>query len=132
MGNRREVVDKEEESSVIPLLKQIIEKLKNWKVRIKKLSKNLSESEMKEFIIDRRKSPQEIDKQMGLLACKFLELEQKIPAPLPDEDEFHEFEYLGDKPPESDDSAEVKIPPIINCHKRKEERKRIHLMWKLI
>ena len=45
-------------------------------MEIKKLSKNLNESETKEFIIDRSKSPQEIETQIGRLAEKFQELEQ--------------------------------------------------------
>ena len=45
-------------------------------MKIKKLSKNLNESEMEEFIIDRSKSPQEIETQIGRLAEKFQELEQ--------------------------------------------------------
>ena len=61
----------------------------------KEAIENLNESEMEGFIIDRSKSPQEIDNQMGGLAGKFRELEQKIPAPLSDEDEFHEFEGFG-------------------------------------
>ena len=58
---------------------------------------------------------------MGRLAGKFRELEQKIPAPLSDGDEFHEFEDLEDKPPESDGSVEVKIPPIINPIREKKK-----------
>ena len=56
LENMREVVDKEEESSVISLLKEKNQEIKNWEVRIKKLSKNLNESEAGEFIIDRSKS----------------------------------------------------------------------------
>ena len=52
--------------------------IKNWQVEIKKLSKNLDESEMEEFIIDRSKSPQEIETQIDRSAEKFQELEQKI------------------------------------------------------
>ena len=58
---------------------------------------------------------------MNRLADKFRGLEQKIPAPLPEEDEFYEFEDLEDKPPESDGSVEVKIPPIINPIREKKK-----------
>ena len=46
-------------------------------MEIKKLPKNLNESEMGEFIIGRNKSPQEIGIQIERLAEKFQELEQK-------------------------------------------------------
>ena len=45
-------------------------------MEIKKLSKKLNEGEMKEFIVDRSKSHQEIETQIGRLAEKFQELEQ--------------------------------------------------------
>ena len=42
----------------------------------KEASKKLNESEMEEFIIDRWKSAQEIETQIGRLEGKFQELEQ--------------------------------------------------------
>ena len=78
---------------------------------------------MKEFIIDRNKSTQEIETQIDRLAEEFQELEQKIQVPLSGEEEFHEFEDLDNRPPESDDSAQVEIPPIINYPPRKRRKK---------
>ena len=43
----------------------------------KEAIENLNESEMEGFIIDRSKSPQEIDNQTDRLEDKFRELEQK-------------------------------------------------------
>ena len=60
-------------------------------MKIKKLSKNLNESEMKEFIIDRNKSHQEIEIQIDRSAEEFQELEQKNQVPLSEEGEFHEI-----------------------------------------
>ena len=77
MANRREVVEKESENSVISLLEEKEKEIRNWQAKIKKLSKNLNESEMKEFIIDRSKSDQEIENQIDRLAEKFQELERK-------------------------------------------------------
>ena len=57
--------------------------------RIKKLSENLNESEVKEFIIGRSKSPQEIDDdQINRLSGKFQELENKIGISFPEEEKF--------------------------------------------
>ena len=77
------------------------------------MSKNLNGSEMKEFIIDRTKPTQEIETQIGRLAEKFHELEQNQ-VPSSDGNEFHECEDMENQPPESGDSSEVGIPPIIN------------------
>ena len=77
---------------------------------------------MEEFIIGRIKSHQEIETQIDLLAEKFQELGRNQ-VPMPEESEFHEFEDLDPYPPESDDSAEVEIPPIVN-HPRKKRRKK--------
>ena len=42
---------------------------------------------------------------------------------MPEENEFHEIEDLEQHPPESDDSAEVGIPPIVNYPKKKRRKK---------
>ena len=76
LANRREVVEKENENSIISLLEEKDKEIRNWQARIKKLSKNLNESEVKEFIIDRSKSDQEIENQIDRLAEKFQEIEQ--------------------------------------------------------
>ena len=47
----------------------------------------------------------------------------KIQVPLSGGEEFHEFEDLDNQPPESDDYAEVEIPPIVN-HPQKKRRKK--------
>ena len=104
LANRREVVEKESENSVISLLEEKEKEIRNWQAKIKKLSKNLNESEMKEFIIDRSKSPQEIETQIDRLAEKFQELEQDQGS-LSEEKEFQEFGDLGNPPLESDDSV---------------------------
>ena len=75
-ANRREAVEKESENSVISLLEEKEKEIKNWQVKIKKLSKKLNEGEMEEFIIDRSKSHQEVENQIGRLADKFQELDQ--------------------------------------------------------
>ena len=113
MANRKEVVGKESENSIISLLGEKEKEIKNWQVKIKKLPKRLNEGEMKEFIIDRSKSHQEIETQIGRLAEKFQELEQDQDT-LSGENEFQEIEDLEIPPQESDDSAQVEIPPIIN------------------
>merc|ERR1712114_106827 len=46
LANRREVVEKENENSVISLLEEKEKEIRNWQAKIKKLSKNLKESEM--------------------------------------------------------------------------------------
>ena len=56
MSNRGEVVDKEDGSSVISLLEEKGKRNYELAGKIKKLSMNLNESEMEEFIIDRSKS----------------------------------------------------------------------------
>ena len=86
---------------------------------------------MEEFIIDRNKSHQEIETQIDRLAEKFQELEQDQDT-LSGENEFQEIEDLEIPPQESDDSAPVEIPPIINLLRRKEERKRSLSKRKLI
>ena len=77
---------------------------------------------MKEFIIDRSKSSREIETQIGRMAEKFQELE-RYQVPTPGKDEFREFEDSGRHPPESDDSAEVEIPPIIKYPQKKRRKK---------
>ena len=84
---------------------------------------NLNESEMEEFIIDRSKSPQEIETQIGRLAGKFQELEQKFRFHREEKNEFREFEDSGNRLHGSDDSMEVGIPPIINYHQEKRRKK---------
>ena len=91
-------------------------------MKIKKLPKKLNEGEMAEFIIDRGKSDQEIETQIGRLAEKFQGLEQDQGA-LSGENEFREIEDLGVPPQECDDSAQVEIPPIINHPKKKRRKK---------
>ena len=91
-------------------------------MKIKKLSKNLNESEMEEFIIDRSKSPQEIETQIGRSAEKFQELDQDQGS-LTEEKEFQEVEDLGNPSLESDDLVNVEIPPIINYPKNKRRKK---------
>ena len=76
LANRREVVGKKNENSIISLLEEKDKEIRNWQARIKKLSKNLNESEVKEFIIGRSKSDQEIENQIDRLAEKFQEIEQ--------------------------------------------------------
>ena len=113
LANRKEVVGKESENSIISLLGEKGKEIKNWQVKIKKLSNKLNEGEMEEFIIDRNKSHQEIETQIDRLAEKFQELEQDQDT-LSGENEFQEIEDLEIPPQESDDSAQVEIPPIIN------------------
>ena len=86
---------------------------------------------MEEFIIDRSEPPQEIETQIGRLAEKFQELEQDQDT-LSGGNEFQEIEDLEIPPQESDDSAPVGIPPIVNLLRRKEERKRSLSKRKLI
>ena len=78
---------------------------------------------MEEFIIGRSKSHQEIENQINRLAEKFQQLERNQ-VPMPEESEFQEVEDLDHYSPESDDSGEVGIPPIVNHPQKKEERKR--------
>ena len=72
------------EISIISLLEEKDKEIRNWQARIKKLPKNLNESEVKEFIIDRSKSDQEIENQIDRLAEKFQEIEQNQ-AHIPEE-----------------------------------------------
>merc|ERR1712112_684983 len=44
-------------------------------------------------------------------------------APIPEESEFREFEDLDPYSPESDESAEVEIPPIVNYPQKKRRKK---------
>ena len=76
MGNRKEVVGKEEENSVEEVLKGKNQEIKNLQARIKKLMNNVKENELGRFIIDRSKSPQEIENQINRLADKFNEIEE--------------------------------------------------------
>ena len=96
--------------------------IKNLQARIKKLSKNLNESEVKEFIIDRIKSEQEIENQIDRLAEKFQELERKQ-VQIPEENDFQEIEDLEPYSPESDEYEEVEVPPIINYPQKKRRKK---------
>merc|ERR1712112_387524 len=85
-------------------------------------SKNLNESEMKEFIIDRSKSDQEIENQIDRLAEKFQELGRKQ-VQIPEENDFQEIEDLEPYSPESDEYEEVEVPPIINYPQKKRRKK---------
>ena len=80
MENRKEVVGKEE-NSVEKLTKGKNQGIKNLQARIKKLRNNVKEYELEEFIIDRSKSPQEIENQINRLADKFSEMEENWMAP---------------------------------------------------
>ena len=122
LANRREVAEKENENSIISLLEEKDKEIRNWQARIKKLSKNLNESEVKEFIIDRSKSDQEIENQIDRLAEKFQEIEQNQ-AQIPEENDFQEIEDLEPYSLESDDSAEMEIPPIVNYPQKKRRKK---------
>ena len=122
LANRREVVEKENENSVISLLEEKEKEIRNWQAKIKKLSKNLKDSEMKEYIIDRSKSDQEIENQIERLAEKFQELERNQ-VQIPEEIDFQEIEDLEPNSPESDESVEVEIPPIINYPQKKRRKK---------
>ena len=130
LANRKEVVEKESENSIISLLEEKEKEIKNWQVKIKKLSNKLNEGEMEEFIIDRNKSHQEIETQIGRLAEKFQELEQDQGS-LSEEKEFQEFGDLDNPPLESDDSVEVEVPPIINYPQKKRRKKADHLEVKI-
>ena len=77
---------------------------------------------MKEFIIGRSKSDQEIENQIDRLAEKFQEIEQNQ-AQIPEENDFQEIEDLEPYSPESDDSAEMEIPPIVNYPQKKRRKK---------
>ena len=121
LANRREAAGEENEKDVISLLEEKGE-ITNWQSKIKKLSENLNESEVKEFITGRSKSTQEMGTQIGRLAGKFQELERNQ-VPTPEENEFREIEDLEQHPPESDDSVEVEIPPIVNYPQKKRRKK---------
>ena len=77
---------------------------------------------MKEFIIDRSKSDQEIENQIDRLAEKFQEIEQNQ-VQIPEENDFQEIEDLEPYSPESDDSVEMEIPPIVNYPQKKRRKK---------
>ena len=77
---------------------------------------------MKEFIIDRSKSFQEIETQIDQLAEKFQELDQNQ-GTFSGENEFQEIEGLEVPPQECDDSAQMEIPSIINPPKKKRRKK---------
>ena len=104
LANRREAVEKEIEKDVISLLEAKEKEIRNWQSKIKKLSKNLNESEVEEFIIGRSKSTQEMENQIGRLAEKFQGLERNQ-APMPWGNEFREIEDSEQHPPESDESV---------------------------
>ena len=57
------------------------QEIKNLQARIKKLRNNVEEYELEEFIIDRSKSPQEIENQISRLADKFSEMEENWRIP---------------------------------------------------
>ena len=76
LANRRELVAEKENSS-ISLLREKGKEVKDWQSIVKKLSKNLNESEMGEFIIGRIVSPQETAAQIGRLEVKLQKLKQK-------------------------------------------------------
>ena len=74
---------------------------------------------MKEFIIGRVITPQEIEAQTDWAADKFQELEQRTQVHLPEVNGFRDFEESGNLPPEIDDSVELDTPPIINRPQKK-------------
>ena len=52
---------------------------------------------MGEFIIDRSKSPREIENQINRLSDKFNEIEEKLEDPVTEEEKFYDIEDLEEK-----------------------------------
>ena len=92
-------------------------------MKIKKLSKNLNESEMEEFIIDRSKSPRGIETQIGRTRTKS--------GTVVGENGFRKFEGLENRPLEGGDSVEAEPPPVINYNQEKRRKKLRHLGAKI-
>ena len=117
-GNRKEVVEEEGWNSVDKLLKGKNQEIKNLQARINRLLNNAKENEVGEFIIDRSKSPQEIENQINCLPDKFKEIEGKAEAPAT-EGEFYDVGDLEEKLSEVEDATDYKPPSVINSKRKK-------------